>query len=111
LICNAIDEEISEVASFEDIDKARRLLGLGEFASLKDIKRAYRKKAFVYHPDKSPGQNDQGEQMMKNINQAYKLLMEYCSRYEYSFKEENVSRAYPDDAYMRRYVHGWFEGI
>ena len=52
------------MASFEDIDKARRLLGLGEFASLKDTRRAYRKKAMLYHPDKSDGQNAQGEETM-----------------------------------------------
>jgi len=111
LICNTTDEEISEVASFEDIDKARRLLGLGEFASLKDTRRAYRKKAMLYHPDKSDGQNAQGEEIMKSVNQAYKLVVGYCSQYEYSFKEEDISRAYPDDAYLRRYVYGWFEGI
>ena len=86
-------------------------MGLEEFASLKDIKRAYGKKAFLHHPDKSSSQDTQGEEIMKNLNQSYKLLMEYCSRYKYSFKEEDVSRAYPDDAYLRRYVYGWFEGI
>jgi curved DNA-binding protein CbpA len=86
-------------------------LGLGEFASLAEIKQAYRKKAFMYHPDKSSSQNAQHDEMMKSLNQAYELLMEYCSRYKYSFKEDNVDRAYPDDAYLRRYVYGWFEGI
>jgi curved DNA-binding protein CbpA len=99
------------VASFEEIDKARKLLGLGEFASLEEIKQAYRKKAFLYHPDKSGSENAQGEEMMESLNQAYKLLMEYCSRYKYSFKEEGVNRAFPDDAYVRRYVYGWFEGM
>ena len=106
-----MDEEISEVASFEEIDKARRLLSLEEFASLKDIKRAYRKKAFLHHPDKSDSQNAEGEEIIKSANQSYKLLMEYCSGYKYSFKEGDVSRAYPDDAYLRRHVYGWFEGI
>jgi len=99
------------MASFEEIDKARKLLGLEEFAGIKDIKRAYREKAFLYHPDKSGSENAQGEEMMKNLNQAYKLLMEYCSRYKYSFREEDVNRAFPDEAYVRRYVYGWFEGM
>src|SRR4030043_13062 len=99
------------MASFEEIDKARRLFGLQEFASLKEIKQAYREKAFLYHPDKSGNENAQGEEMMKSLNELYKLLMEYCSRYKYSFKEEDVDRVYPDDAYLRRYVYGWVEGI
>jgi len=94
------------VASFEEIDKARRLFGLQEFASLKEIKQAYRKKAFMYYPDKSGSKNDQSEEVMKSLNESYKLLMEYCSRYEYSFKEEDIDRVYPDDAYVRRYVYG-----
>jgi curved DNA-binding protein CbpA len=99
------------VAIYEDIDKARKLLGLEQFASLKEIKQAYRKKSFLYHPDKNSGESSQGEEMMKSLNQSYKLLSEYCSRYKYSFKEEDVDRAFPDEAYVRRYVYGWFEGI
>jgi DnaJ-class molecular chaperone len=99
------------MASFEEIDKARRLLGLGQFASLEEIKQAYRKKAFLYHPDKSGSENAQGEEMMKRLNNSYKLLLEYCSRYKYSFKEEDVDGAFPDEAYLKRYVYGWFEGM
>jgi DnaJ-class molecular chaperone len=101
-----MDKEALNMASFEEIDKARRLFGLQEFTSLEEIKQAYRKKAFLYHPDKSGSQNAQGEEMMKSLNQSHKLLMEYCSRYKYSFKEEDVDRAYPDDAYLKRYVYG-----
>jgi DnaJ-class molecular chaperone len=99
------------LASFEEMDKARKSLGLGEFASLDEIKQAYRNKAFLYHPDKSNSENAEGEEMMKSLNQAYELLTEYCSRYKYSFTEDDVDRAYPDDAYLRRYVYGWFEGM
>jgi len=45
------DKGVSVMANFEEIDKARRLLSLAEFASLKEIKQAYRKKALLYHPD------------------------------------------------------------
>lgn len=99
------------MASFEEIEKARKLLGLNQFASLEEIKQAYRKKAFLYHPDKSGSEDAQDEEMMKSLNQAYKLLMEYCSQYKYSFKEEDFDRAFPDEAYLKRYVYGWFEGM
>ncbi|MBC8275622.1 MAG: J domain-containing protein, partial [Chloroflexi bacterium] len=79
-----MDGDVSDMASFEEIDKARRLLGLEEFASLKEIKQAYRKKAFLYHRDKSGSENAQGEERMKVLNQSYKLLMEYCYRYKYA---------------------------
>lgn len=99
------------MANFAEIDEARRLLGLGEVATLKGIKQAYRQKAFQYHPDKGGGDKKQGEETMKKLNWAYKLLTDYCTNYSYSFKEEDVARTYPHDEYIRRYYHGWFDGI
>lgn len=100
------------MASFEEIDQARKLLGLGEFATLKEIKRAYREMAFHHHPDRSANEHGSGdEELMKKLNRAYKMLVDYTSRYKYSFKEEDVDRAYPDEEYLKRYVYGWFDGI
>ena len=99
------------MAGFEEIDKARKLLGLGDYANLRDIKQAYRKKAFQYHPDKSDLDNKESEEKMKSLNQSYKLLVDYCSRYKYSFGEEAVDRAYPDEAYVKRYIYGWFRDM
>lgn len=99
------------MAKFEEIDGARRLLGLAQYASLAEMKQAYRKKAFLYHPDKSGNQNPEGEETMKRLNQAHKSLREYVTQYRYSLAEEDVRRAFPDDDYLRRYVYGWFQGI
>jgi len=97
------------MANFEEIDKARKLLGLGDAAALEEIKQAYRRMAFRYHPDR--GTEKQDEEMMKKLNWAYKLLTEYCARYIYSFKAEAVARVYPYDEYLRKYYYGWFDGI
>ena len=90
------------MANFDDISEACRLLGLGETATLKEIKQAYRRMAFRHHPDTSNSENKaQGEEAMKKLNSLYK----------YSFTEEDVARAYPYDEYFRKYHRGWFEGI
>ena len=99
------------MAKFEEIDMARRLLGLEEFASMKDLKKAYRQKAHLYHPDISCQEISQNEEIMKILNRSYQLLLEYLSRYQYSFKEDDVDRAYPDDAYLKKWGFGWFEGV
>lgn len=100
------------MANFVEIDEARRLLGLGEMVTLKEIRSAYRKMASHYHPDKHPGgAGTENEAMMKRLNLAYKLLMEYCRDYRYTFREEDVARTYPHDEYLRKYYYGWFEGI
>ena len=50
------------------------------------------------------------DEMMKEINRAYRLLKDYCEHYRYTFSEEDVNRAYPGESYRRRYVNGWFQG-
>ena len=100
------------MANFNEIEEARKLLGLGEAATLKEIKRAYRTLAHRHHPDKhSNALGEQTEETMKRLNWAYKLLMDYCTNYKYSFREEDVAKTYPRDEYLRKYYYGWFEGI
>ncbi len=50
------------MAKFEEIDEARRLFGLGEAATLKEIKQVYRKMAFRHHPDRG-GENPEERRM------------------------------------------------
>jgi curved DNA-binding protein CbpA len=69
------------MATFEEIDESQRLLGLSEAASIGEIKRAYRRMAFRYHPDR--GKVDaQNADTMRRLNLAYKLLTDYCARYD-----------------------------
>ena len=96
------------MASFEEIDGARKRLGLRESASLQEIRNTYRKRAHRYHPDKDRERADNGEEM-KELNHSYELLMDYCSRYRYTFGREDVARAYPEEEYHRKYTYyGWF---
>ena len=99
------------MANFEEIDKARRLLGLGDKATLKEIKHAYRKMAFHYHPDRKRWVGDEEDDMMKQLNWAYKLLLDYVANYSYSFIEEDVARGSPYEEYLQRFRDGWFDGI
>jgi len=97
--------------NFEDIDKARNLLGLGEAATLKEIKSAYRSLAHRHHPDKHDSSSQEDIEKMKRLNRAYKVLMDYCSDYKYSFFQEEVARTYPYEEYMRKWSENWFNSI
>jgi DnaJ-class molecular chaperone len=100
------------MANFMEIDEARKVLGLSDAATLKEIKRAYRTLAHRHHPDKhSEAASGETEETMKKLNWAYKLLMDYCDNYKYSFREEDIARTYPEEEYMRNWRKNWFNSI
>ena len=49
------------------------VLGVEKSASKDDIKKAYRKLAIQYHPDKNPG-DKQAEEKFKEATEAYEIL-------------------------------------
>jgi DnaJ-class molecular chaperone len=97
------------MASFDEIDGARRLLGLGETATLKEIKQAYRRMVKRHHPDAARESAGAGEKTGE-LNRAFRLLSDYCAAYRYSFREPDVRRAYPEEEVTERYGRGWFDG-
>ncbi|MCG2460622.1 molecular chaperone DnaJ [Flavobacteriaceae bacterium F89] len=58
------------------------ILGLSKNASAAEIKKAYRKKALEYHPDKNPG-NSKAEEMFKKSAEAYEVLSNPDKRSRY----------------------------
>ncbi len=58
------------------------VLGVGKNASADEIKKAYRKKAIQFHPDKNPG-DKQAEESFKEAAEAYDVLSDPQKRQRY----------------------------
>ena len=58
------------------------VLGVDRNATLDEIKKAYRKKAIQYHPDKNPG-NKEAEEKFKEAAEAYSVLSDPDKRAKY----------------------------
>jgi len=60
-----------------------QLLGVDKKATAEEIKKAYRKLAFKWHPDKNPNNKAQAEEKFKKISEAYAVLSDPGKRKEY----------------------------
>lgn len=59
-----------------------QVLGVDKNASAEEIKKAYRKNAMKYHPDRNPG-DKQAEEKFKEIGEAYEVLSDSEKRARY----------------------------
>ncbi|MEF8873282.1 MAG: molecular chaperone DnaJ [Candidatus Thermoplasmatota archaeon] len=59
------------------------ILGVDKDASKEDIKKAYRKKAKKYHPDKNPENTEEAREKFKEISEAYEVLADDEKRKRY----------------------------
>jgi curved DNA-binding protein len=82
------------------------ILGVAKNASDEEIKKAYRKLAMKYHPDRNPNKKE-AEERFKEINEAYAVLSDKEKRKQYDtfgaegfqqrFSQEDIFRGFDFD--------------
>ncbi len=78
-----------------------KVLGVDKNATPEAIKKAYRKLALKFHPDKNPGNKEAGEKF-KKISEAYAVLSNPEKRQQYdNFGSDNFSRQYSQEDIFR----------
>ena len=83
-----------------------QVLGVSKTASLDDIKKAYRKLAMQYHPDRNPG-NKEAERKFKEATEAYEILKDTDKRANYD-RYGHQEQSFSDSSGGGR---GGFEGF
>ena len=80
--------------TYADLQEALRILGLGERATLKEIKARHRKLVKRHHPDVS---NSDDSETIRQVNASYLVLLDYVSSYRFSFIEEEFYEQNPEE--------------
>lgn len=81
------------------------ILGISKSASLDEIKKAYRKAAMQFHPDRNPG-NKEAEEKFKEASEAYEVLSDSEKRERYDrFGHEGVSNSFGSGGFSWQDFH------
>lgn len=68
------------------------VLGVGEAASLEEIKKAYRRKALEHHPDRNVG-SERAQEAFRKVSEAYEVLRDAGRRSSYDSLRRGLGAA------------------
>ncbi len=80
--------------SCADLQEAIRVLEIGNRATIREIKARHRELVKLHHPDTG---NTVEPVMIRQVNAAYRVLLDYVSGYRFSFAEEEFYEQNPEE--------------
>ena len=87
--------------TFVELQNALRILGLGERANLKEIKSRHRTLVKCHHPDAG---NTDNPEIIREVNAAYRVLMDYVTEYRLCFAEDEFYEQNPEEHLRRQFM-------
>lgn len=84
------------------------ILGVPKGASDEEIKKAYRRLAMQYHPDRNPGKEKWANEKFKEINEAFSVLGDPQKRQQY---DQFGTLGSVSDIFGSQYTRGSFEDL
>lgn len=86
------------------------ILGVSRNADLETIKKAYRRLALAYHPDRNPN-NPEAEEKFKLINEAYEVLSDPDKRRAYDLYGQRGSTPPPSSDFFSQIMEEFFQSV
>lgn len=86
--------------TYVDLKTSLQLFGLGERASLREIKARHRALVKRHHPDTG---TESDPEMIRQVNAAYRVLLDYVTEYRFSFSEEEFYEQNPEERMWRQF--------
>jgi curved DNA-binding protein CbpA len=87
--------------TYAELSESLLVFGLGERATLREIRKRHRELVRRYHPD--AGNEDEPERIRK-VNAAYRVLRDYVESYRFSFAEEEFYEQNPEERIRRQFM-------
>jgi curved DNA-binding protein CbpA len=87
--------------TYDDLQDALLVLGLGGRSTLTEIRTRHRELVKRFHPDTG---NVDDPEMIRKVNAAYRVLLDYIAEYRFSFAEEEFYEQNPEENLRRQFM-------
>lgn len=92
---------------YNELHESLQVMGLRERATLKEVKTRHKELVKLYHPDS--GNTDEPE-MIRKVNAAYQIVLEYVAAYQFSFSREEFYEQNPEERLRQQFANDPFWG-
>lgn len=87
--------------TYAELQAALQVFGLGERATLAQIRFRHRQLVKSCHPDRNEAAD---QETIRQVNAAHQLLMEYVAAYRFSFSQEEFYEQNPEERIMHQFA-------